>query len=150
MRKIDLIWIAVMLLVLGGLYCFFQFAPVADDELAYHPVDVGGGSITIVDQNQTDLVTFSTTLVAPGFVTIHETMSDAPAAVIGTSGYLETGEHQNVIISLDTPMSSGYKYVALLHADNGDQQFVMEEDLPVMVNGEVIRPSFVAIPEAVE
>jgi len=34
-----------------------------------------------------------------------------------------------------------------LHADNGDGAYVTEDDLPVKVNEQVVRPDFVAMPE---
>ncbi|MFA6131193.1 MAG: hypothetical protein WC730_02955 [Patescibacteria group bacterium] len=150
MKTRDILFLFVILLTLGGLFFYFNYAPPADDELDYHPVDVGGGSLTIADQDQTNLVVFGATLAAPGFVTIHESMSGAPAAVIGTSEYLPAGTHEMVVISLDEFMTPGYSYIALLHADNGDEAFVMEEDFPVIVDGTVVKTSFVTMPESVE
>lgn len=135
----------IALLVVLGVY--FAFAPKAP-ELTYQPIDVGGGSITITDQNQVDLVVLDAELAAPGFITIHKTISDAPADIIGTSMYLETGKYTGIKIQLDELMTPGSRYAALLHADNGDQEYVTQEDLPVKTNDQVVRPYFIAIPEA--
>jgi hypothetical protein len=133
--------------ILAGLYFAFS-EPVS--EISYHPIDVGGGAITVEDQDQTDRVYLSAELVAPGFITIHNSMSGAPAAIIGTSDFLEAGSYTDLEIVLREEMIPGYRYITLLHADNGDEFYVTDDDLPVMVNEIVVRPDFVAIPEAVE
>lgn len=135
-----------ILVLLLGLYFAFS-EPVS--EISYHPIDVGGGAITVEDQNQLDVVYVSAELVAPGFITIHESMSGAPAAIIGTSEYLETGRYEELEIQLETEMMPGFRYITLLHADNGDTIYVTNDDLPVMVDEVVVRPDFVAIPSAV-
>lgn len=133
--------VLIILLALGG---FIFFAPKASN-LEYKPIDVGGGSITV--ENQPDdlaIVTLNAELVAPGWITIHESLAGAPATIVGTSTYIEAGVHENFVIQLTEEMAPGYRYIALLHADNGDQRFEILEDLPVETNGEVVRPSFVA------
>jgi hypothetical protein len=142
-----LIGIVFLFVLFLGLYLAFS-DPVA--EISYHPIDVGGGSITVEDQDQLDRVFLSAELVAPGFITIHESMGGAPAAIIATSDYLEVGMYEELELVLDIQMTPGYRYITLLHADNGDTVYVTNDDLPVMVNEEVIRPDFVAIPSAVE
>ena len=106
------------------------------------------GSIVVEDQDVIDTVTLNTELTEPGWITIHFSMSGAPAEVVGTSSYLEVGTYEDLVIALDDEMQPGWRYIALLHVDDGDQQFDIQKDLPVSVNGEVVRPSFVAIPEA--
>ena len=133
----------VLLAVLGGYFVFSEPAP----EITYKPVELSGGSITVEDQPQTDSVMLSTELVEPGWITIHFSMSGAPAQVVGTSPYLEAGVYEDLVIPLDEEMLAGWRYIALLHVDNGDQRFVIEDDLPVSVGGEVVRPDFVAVPE---
>lgn len=142
--KRDILTIAVIFVVLGALGAFFFYAPQTE-ELSYHPIDVGGGSITVENQpDDLSTVTLDAYLAAPGWITIHESLSNAPAAIIGTSTYLEVGDHPGLVIQLSQPMSPGARYITLLHADNGDKVFVVNDDLPVEVNGEVVRPSFVA------
>lgn len=145
--KSDYIFFGLIcaLLILFGAYVFY--APQAS-QVAYRPIDVGGGSITIEDQDQLDFVIFDTELAAPGYVTIHKTISDAPAEIIGTTQLLETGSHEGLVLDLTEAMMPGYRYAALLHADNGDGVYVTDDDLPVMADGEVVRPYFIAIPEA--
>ena len=117
-------------------------------EITYRPVELEGGSITVEDHDVVDVVTLDAELVEPGWITIHFSMSGAPAEVVGTSDYLEAGTYEAMTIVLDEDMTPGWRYIALLHVDNGDQIFDIEDDLPVSVDGEVVRPDFVAIPEA--
>lgn len=142
--KKDFITLAVVIIFVVLLGLFFALSPRAP-ELSYLPVEVEGGSITVTDQEQLEYVRLSAELSEPGFITIHQSMSDAPAAVIGTSRYLEAGVHDDLVITLSEEMLPGYKYITLLHVDNGDGYFVMEEDLPTAVNGEVVRPDFIAV-----
>ena len=135
--------IAIVIL-LGAFFLFSEPVP----EIAYKPVELSGGSITVEDQNVVDSVTLDTELVEPGWITIHFSMSGAPAEVVGTSAYLDVGVYDDLVITLDDEMMPGWRYIALLHVDDGDQMFDIQKDLPVSVNGEVVRPSFVAIPEA--
>ena len=144
--KRDIGFILLLIILLFGLGAFFFLAPTAP-ELAYVPVDVGGGSITVVDQDQLAFVKLNAELAAPGFITIHESLSGAPANILGTSTYFEAGTYTDLVIDLETPMTPGFVYITLLHADNGDGAYVTEDDLPVKVNEQVVRPDFVAMPE---
>ncbi|MFH1632132.1 MAG: hypothetical protein ABIA47_03925 [bacterium] len=146
--KKDILTIISILVVILALGAYFVFAPKAP-ELDYRPVDVGGGSITVEDQYDMDRVVLDATLAAPGFITIHESMSGAPATIIGTSQYLDIGTYDDLTIMLVDEMLPGYSYITLLHADDGDGIFVIDDDLPVEVDGEVVRPDFVADPSSV-
>ncbi len=143
----DYFWILTLLVGLAAFGAIIFYSPDAP-ELAYHTVDVGGGSIEIGDQNQLNYITLNAELAAPGFITIHKTISDAPAEIIGISDYLNVGFYDDLIIPVSEEMLPGYKYAALLHVDDGDQVFVAELDMPVETNGEVVRPYFIAVPEA--
>lgn len=145
MKKDILFIIAVGVLTILAAFYFLNSSKVS--EVAFAPVDVGGGSITITDQNQLDFVSFQAELVKPGFITIHRTISTAPAGVIGTTELLKAGNH-DLILYLTNDMQPGFKYAAILHLDDGDGVFVAQEDFPVITNGEVVRPYFLAIPEA--
>lgn len=136
------------LLVLGGIIAlgaYLAFAPPAPS-LTYRPVDVGGGMIDVQDQESLDTVILNAELAKAGFITIHESMSGAPATIIGISSLLSEGRHEGVVIPVTQDMLPGYSYIALLHVDNGDGRYITEDDLPVMVNGAVVRPDFVAMP----
>lgn len=141
--KKDLALFTLVILIIGALAAFLVFAPKADT-LGYRPLDVGGGSITLGQQLDFDTVTLDAELAAPGWITIHESMSGAPATIIGTSQYLEIGTYNDLVIPLTSEMIPGYRYITLLHVDNGDSVFVANDDYPVMTNGTVVRPDFVA------
>lgn len=142
--KKDLLLLFVVIVVILGLGAFVFFAPKASD-LTYKPIDVGGGSITVENQPEDlGIVTLDAELAAPGWITIHESLAGAPANVVGTSTYMDTGSYRDFVIQLSQEMSPGYRYITLLHADDGDGEFDILKDLPVEVDGEVVRPSFVA------
>ncbi|RMD52303.1 hypothetical protein D6827_00265 [Candidatus Parcubacteria bacterium] len=113
---------------------------------AYAPVDVGGGSISVTDQPASDSVVLNAELAAPGFITVHSAIGDAPGPIIGVSDYLPVGKYDNLQIPLSESLRPNFRYITLLHADNGDQVFVIDDDLPVMVDGAVVRPDFTALP----
>lgn len=127
---------------------FFMFANEAP-ELAYAPVDVGGGSLVIApDQTSLTEVIVTTEVVREGFVTIHRSVGPAPGPVIGTSPLLSVGE-ATTFIQLNGEMIPGYTYIALLHVDNGDGVFVATDDMPVQVDGAVVRVDFDAAGESI-
>lgn len=145
--KNDLLHLGFLVVFLIGAGIYF-LNPNKERVLPYHPIDVGGGSITVADQESLNTVTLSADLTAPGFITIHEALGRSPADIIGTSEYLEAGEHNDLVIHLDEEMLPGFMYITLLHADDGDKSYETMKDLPVKVNEEVVRPDFVAEPEA--
>ncbi len=141
MKQYSGLLITIVIVLSIGAFLFF--AP--EKSLPYAPVNAGGGSITVQDQTAGDIVQLSSDLAAPGFITIHEAMGEAPGRILGISDYLETGSYGGVNIFLTEPMIPGLTYITLLHADDGDQIFDVDYDMPVVVNGEVVRPSFVAL-----
>jgi hypothetical protein len=133
---------AVATILLFG--AIFFYAPEAE-VVSFGPIDVGGGSITVEDQENQDVVTLDAELVVSGYITIHESMGQAPAALVGTSRYLEAGTHKGLMINLTEPMSLGSPYRTLLHVDNGDQIFVPEDDRAVKNGEETVKPSYTFI-----
>ena len=141
--KRDFLLIILIVLALAGLGAFLFISPRAS-EISYQPVDVGGGSLTAPEQTSLETVTLSATLAAPGWVTIHESIGAAPAAIIGTSDYLPAGIYENLVIRLTEPMLPNYKFIALLHVDDGDQIFTSHTDLPVKFNDAVVKIDFLS------
>ncbi len=141
--KRDFLFIILIVLVLTGLGAFLFLSPEAPT-IAYQPVDVGGGSLTAPDQTSLETVTLSATLAAPGWVTIHQSIGEAPAAIIGTSDYLPAGTYDDLVIKLTEPMLPNYKFIALLHVDDGDLVFASHTDLPVKFNDAVVRVNFLS------
>src|SRR3989339_1774157 len=145
MQKISysgFIIIAGIIIIIG-----LFFLTDTDRSPTYAPVDVGGGEIRVSDQKLIDIVSLSVDLSAPGFISIHKSIGEAPGKVIGVSNYLIVGSYGGIIIVLQEMMTEGETYIALLHVDDGDGLFDIQKDLPVQVNGEVVRPSFMALPQ---
>jgi hypothetical protein len=149
MKSGDIIgFVVIGVVFLGFGWLMFGGAGSAP-EVEYLPVDMEKGSIEVVSQTEDGgAVTLKVDLAAGGYVTIHESMSNAPAAIIGTSSYLEPGA-QEVTISVDPAFTPGFKYITLLRVDDGDAEFEALKDLPVRVDGAVVRPDFTFKPEAV-
>ncbi|WP_375140843.1 DUF7282 domain-containing protein [Salinarchaeum laminariae] len=105
----------------------------AQDEMASTSVSISnqtsGGTTITVDE---------VTLAEGGFVTIHDgslTEGNTFGSVVGTSGYLAAGTHENVTVTLESPQDSG-TYHAMAHMDsNGDRAYSF-----VASNGEVDGP----------
>lgn len=141
--KRDFLIILLVILALVGIGLLMFWSPEASNR-AYGPVDVGGGELQVGEQANLDRVELTATLAAPGWITIHQAMGSAPAQIIGTSEYLPVGNYLGLTIDLDEPMLPGYKYIALLHVDDGDQEFESHFDLPVETEGNVVRADFLS------
>lgn len=142
--KKDLLFFFVVLTIVLLFGAFILYAPKSSP-ISYRPVDVGGGAITVENQPENlTQVTLDAEVAADGWITIHESMSGAPAAIIGVSDLLSVGNHPDLVIPLREEMIPGYRYITLLHVDDGDGVFEPLQDYPVEVDGEVVRPDFVA------
>lgn len=130
-------FLAVMVAVVLGLGALFAFAPQTP---IYAPVELTGSTMTATSAADYRVDAW-VTLQQPGFVTVHESVGGAPGPVVAISLYLETTSVVSSI-AIDPPLNVGAPYVALLHVDNGDGKFVMEEDMPVMSDGVVVRSDF--------
>lgn len=149
MTKSDIVMLVLLLLALSGLGYLFFFAEQAP-ETEYYQIEVTGSSLTAKAYPSLTFADISGTIVRGGFVTIHESIGPAPGPVIGTSEYLAPGEYTDKSIVVTPAMLPGYNYIALLHVDDGDQAFEMQEDMPVTSNGQVVRWDFIAEAEANE
>ncbi len=141
MKKDDYIGGALLLVALLGLGAFFLFAQNAP-QLAYGPVEIAGSTIAAVASGDGE-VEVTATLVEPGFVTVHRSIGGAPGPIIGSSGYIESGFDVAMTLLLSELMETGMTYVALLHVDNGDEQFVAADDMPVTSGGASVRADFI-------
>jgi hypothetical protein len=131
----------VTLVVIVGLGALFFIAPAKPS--AYTAVDVPGSTLAIYSgASWATMQLFTVNLVQDGFITIHEAIGSAPGPVIAASGILDHGFHDGTGVRLTTPLTPGQNYIALLHVDNGDQVFVVADDLPVSVDGQVLRVDF--------
>lgn len=138
MTKGDIVILACLALVVAGLGYIFFFAPEAP-QAGYHPVELAGSSLALAETHE-DAIVFSGTLVEGGFITIHQSYGGAPGPTVAASGYIEAGAHDYIRVT--APLVLGYDYVALLHVDNGNETFVMTDDLPVTAGGQTVRVDF--------
>ncbi len=146
MKKGDIFGGVILLIVIAMIGLFMYFAKSAP-ELSYGPVDLSGSVLQAIPDSTTE-VTIGGTLVKSGFVTIHQAMGTAPGEIVGTSGLIAAGAFSDVVIHLTKPMEYAGPYIALLHVDNGDGVFVVNDDMPVTSNGASVRADFNSSPEA--
>ncbi len=140
-KKSDIIVLVVILACIAGLGALFFAAPPAKPD--YVPVDAPGSTLAITPgASWANMQLFTVNLVKGGFITIHDAIGKAPGPIVATSGYLDPGLHDGTGVRLTTPLDPTKDYIALLHADNGDQVFTVADDLPVSVDGTVLRLDF--------
>ncbi len=140
----DVVTIIAIVIALTAIGAYFKFAPKVDIDLGYRPIEVEGSLIEVQNQKDLDVVILNAKLNMPGFITVHRSLSGAPGEVMGISEYMDVGEYEDYKINLSQEMFYGYRYITLLHVDDGDGVFIMDNDLPVMSNGNVVRPDFIA------
>ncbi|AEH37028.1 DUF7282 domain-containing protein [Halopiger xanaduensis] len=84
----------------------------------------GTASIEFPDQESdgASVVVDSVELSEGGFVAIYEgvAVDTDPDAVVGTSAYLEAGEHEDLEIALDEQLNESQALVAVVHHDTND------------------------------
>lgn len=142
-KKSDIVSLIFILAAITGLGALFFIAPTKPADLGYVPVELPGSTLAITPgASWASMQLFTVNLVQDGFITIHEAIGNAPGPIIGTSGFLDHGLHEGTGVQLKTPLTPGLTYIALLHVDNGDQVFTVVDDLPVSVDGQVVRVDF--------
>ncbi|MEX2501316.1 MAG: hypothetical protein WD336_02980 [Trueperaceae bacterium] len=88
------------------------------------------------------------TLTQPGFVALHATEADGSLRVLpilGASGFLEAGTHQDVTIWIDDDQAPviGDTVVTMIHVDDGDRVYRFpRSDGPAMQDGAMILSEF--------
>lgn len=137
MKKQDIFGLVCIVAMLGGLAALFAFAPQTP-EVAFQPVEVPGSSLTFVSADAKS-VTVDATLGKAGFVTLHELIGGAPGPILAVSEYLEAGTHAGYTFSVRGGLQPDTDYMLLMTVDGGNKVYDAGVDLPVMVNGEVIR-----------
>lgn len=137
--KKDILKVLLVVVLLAILGLFFAYAPEATPD--FGPLEIEYGSIEVEDQYDLDQVSLLVDSSEPGFVVVYSSMGDAPGAAIGNSDYFEAGTH-DLDIALTESMIPTQKYITILHIDNGDEKFVLEDDKAARVDGEVVRPHF--------
>ncbi len=138
MKRTDLLPLIALILFIGGIG-FFMLAP-KKPKVDYVPVEVPGSSVTLAPQQEPDnTVEVKATVIEPSFITVHGAMGAAPTAPFGESAYLAPGTYDDLVIHLDTPMSVFETYYVLMFLDDGNRVYERGIDLPIMVNGQVIK-----------
>ncbi len=123
--------------MLGGLAALFAFAPERS-EVAFQPIEVEGSALVLIEAGEPGVV-IDAVLGKPGFITLHDTIGDAPSTILASSVLLEEGIHSALTLSVPGGLDPEGSYVMLMVADDGDGAYEPGVDRPVMVNGEVIR-----------
>ncbi|HRW05961.1 MAG TPA: fasciclin domain-containing protein [Caldilineaceae bacterium] len=105
-------------------------------------------SVTAIDQgsNGTNVAVLQAVAAQAGWIVIHADNNGAPGAVLGHTS-LPAGTTDNIIVTLDEPISGEVPLWAMLHVDEGEAG-VYEfpgPDSPVTVDGEVVMQPFTAI-----
>lgn len=139
--KKDLLKLSIVIAVLILLGAFFMFAPKANHD--FGPVEVEIGAIEVEDQGSLSQVALKVENSEPGFVVVYEAMGEAPGEIIGISDYIDAGMDE-LSIDLTSTMLPGLDYIVILHVDNGDERFDVQDDKAAMVGGETVRPGFTA------
>lgn len=137
MKKGDIWGFISLLIILGGLALLFVFAP-RNPEVAFAPIEVPGSSVTLVAVDATS-VTVDAVLGKSGFLTLHQLIGGAPGPIVATSDYLAAGTHAGYQLSVPRGLDLQMDYMMLMMADGGNATYDAGVDLPVMVDGEVIR-----------
>lgn len=104
----------------------------------------GTNAVAVEDQLAGNTVEVTmVTLSAAGWVVIHEDNNGVPGRVLGAHRYDPGLYLAEVELLRDTEV--GNTYYAMLHTDDGDKQFDLSKDLPMLgADGKVIMDSFVA------
>ncbi len=129
--------IFVILLVAASIGTAFLFpkatrAPDVAEDAAGLMVSENG--IYVAEQSPS--ATVSVALVRferPGFVVIHEDMSEAPGKILGVSDLVMAGETKDPRdIALSRSTVDGETIYAMLHLDDGDGVFDATKDRPIL------------------
>lgn len=145
MKNHALFSIGIAALLIAGLaYLFFVAAArPGSNELGYVPVEVENAKLLEAYAASAEAMNVVIDIPVPSFVTVHTAIGSAPGPIIGQSGYIEPNKHMTSM-KIDPLMVSGMTYIVLVHKDNGDSLFSLEEDLPIMNDGKVLRADVVA------
>ncbi|NBS70521.1 hypothetical protein EBT31_16650 [bacterium] len=137
MKKGDVWGFISLILILGALAALFVFSPERR-EIIFQPLEVPGSALVLVEARKEGVIV-DAVLGKPGFVTLHQRIGDAPGPLVATSSLLAEGIHSAFALSATGGLQELDSYVLLMVADDGDGVYEAGVDLPVMVNGTVIR-----------
>lgn len=100
-------------------------------------------SISVADQPAGDNVILkSLSIKDDSWIAIHEDFNGKPGNILGAARY-RTGVHQNVSVHLLRNTVAGGIYYAMIHIDDGDDQFDFTKDTPrADVNEKIMMTEF--------
>lgn len=93
---------------------------------------VGDDAIFVDDQpiGASEVVVGFVSLSNPGYVVIHRDDDGLPGSIMGVSDWLLDGA-EHFTVEVESPLSKGEIYYAMLYKDDGDQAWSAPKDLPV-------------------
>lgn len=139
----DLIPVFIPVLVIGGLLALVLFSPKAP-EIAYAPVEHTGSALSAPSQPWGDVARIAgVETKVNSFITVHESISGAPAQIIGTSSLLPPDTYDSIVIPLTQQTLPGYRYIVLMMEDDGNGIYEPGVDVPIKSNDVIVRAEFV-------
>lgn len=129
--------------LLGYVFFFADSAPSGVAELGYVPVDVPGAQMLEAYAASNEAMNVTVDVPVGSWVTVHQAIGAAPGPVIGKSGFIPPGKLM-ISMKIEPLMVSGMTYIVLVHKDDGDSVFDINKDLPISVDGAVLRADVVA------
>lgn len=78
-----------------------------------------------------DVVVSSVTMPEPGYVVVREVDDKHLGQIVEISGYLASGPHENVVVSLGREYISADKLIVMLYGDTGNDQIMNDLDRPL-------------------
>ena len=102
------------------------------------PQEPGANSIVASDQLAGErVVVDSVTLAQGGWAVVHESNEGAVANALGAQRFDE-GSYENIYVDLLRNTETGNTYFVILYSDNGDGEFSLDTDFPLVETGETM------------
>ncbi|MEZ4620921.1 MAG: fasciclin domain-containing protein, partial [Caldilineaceae bacterium] len=125
-----------------------EATPTPEEETMVDEAMAETPSVTVIDQgsNGSNVAVLQAVAAQAGWMVIHADNDGAPGAVLGQTG-LPAGTTDNIIVTLNEPISGETKLWAMLHVDEGEAG-VYEfpgPDGPVLVDDAIVMAPFTAI-----
>lgn len=109
-----------------------HWASIKNNDQSPADAAVSKNALTLDKQTPGSVVSVSSAVLEKkGFVVIHEKDGELFGKIIGSSVLLESGESNNISITLREPLQTGKSYLAVIDVDNGDGRYMPGIDHPV-------------------
>ncbi|QLC50469.1 hypothetical protein HWN40_09590 [Methanolobus zinderi] len=98
-------------------------------------------TVTFEDQvsDGNSIVVDTVFLPEGGYIAIHEVVRGAVGPVVGSSDYLEPGEHSLIEVEMEQTLDSDQELIAMPHMDDGNEVYEFPgPDVPYGVEGEPV------------